>query len=91
MKTVLLQKYRVVFHLMVFGLFLLTGAATAKPISGAFIQISDYMFSYSQTDWNREIGLMSQAGMDTVIVTPSIDNGHGSLSKFFVVCNRSYR
>ena len=75
MKTVLLQKYKIVFHLMVFGLLLLTGSATAKPISGAFIQISDYMFSYSQTDWNREIGLMSQAGMDTVIVTPSIDNG----------------
>ena len=39
MKTVLLQKYKIVFHLMIFGLLLLTGAATAKPLSGAFIEI----------------------------------------------------
>ena len=55
MKTVLIKKYKTIFWLAVFGFLLLTGMAKAKPMSGAFIQISS---DYNQANWNQEISLM---------------------------------
>ena len=60
---------------MILSVLLFAVAAGAKPLSGAFIQISDYMAAYSQADWNEEIRLMSEAGLDTVIIAPSIADG----------------
>jgi hypothetical protein len=56
-------------------LFFTTSGGLGKPLSGAFIQISPYMWDYNQADWNQEIRLMSEAGLDTVIITPIIDEG----------------
>ncbi len=75
MQTAIFRKYKDFFRLMVFVFLLLTEIAMAKPLSGAFLQISPYMAGYSQADWNEEIELMSRAGLDTVIVTPSIADG----------------
>ncbi|MCE5340444.1 MAG: DUF4434 domain-containing protein [Planctomycetaceae bacterium] len=75
MKTELFIKCKNVFWLTVSCFLFLTVKTMAKPISGAFIQINPHMAGYTQANWDEEIGLMSRAGMDTVIVAPSIADG----------------
>jgi hypothetical protein len=72
---IIIKNRKIVFRLMILNVLLFAVITTGKPISGAFIQISDYMANYSQADWNEEIRLMSQAGLDTVIIAPSIADG----------------
>ncbi|MEN6383959.1 MAG: DUF4434 domain-containing protein [Phycisphaerales bacterium] len=71
----ILKNHKNIFRLMVLNILLFAVIAAAKPLSGAFVQISDYMAAYSQADWNEEIRLMSEAGLDTLIIAPSIADG----------------
>jgi hypothetical protein len=69
------QKNKIALGLGVLVFVLVAETAISKPISGAFIQISSYMAGYSQSDWDEEIRLMHEAGMDTIIAAPSISEG----------------
>ncbi|AQQ71971.1 hypothetical protein SMSP2_02350 [Limihaloglobus sulfuriphilus] len=68
-------KYLIKFLVTLTFLTIAVEHIDAKPISGAFIQINPHMAGYSQSDWEEEVSLMKQCGMDTVIVSASISDG----------------
>jgi len=62
--------------LLLGGSMIAVQASTPERISGSFIQLNGQLASFSEGQWEEELGYMKAIGMDTVIVQYSVYGDH---------------